>query len=71
MESSPYDEAYPVDDDDEPSGVEMYTPSPRQQGASNLHNQSQGCAFCDLWKARFSDNLKNIESFNGTHIVDL
>ena len=48
MESSPYDEAYPVDDDDEPSGVEMYTPSPRQQGASNLHNQRQGCAFCDL-----------------------
>merc|ERR1712168_188183 len=41
MESSPYDEAYPVDDDDEPSGVEMYTPSPRQQGTSNLHNQSE------------------------------
>ena len=29
MESSPYDEAYNIDDDEEPSQVDMYTPSPR------------------------------------------
>jgi intraflagellar transport protein 46 len=29
MESSPYDEAYPVDDEDEPSQVDIHTPSPR------------------------------------------
>ena len=29
MESSPYDEAYNIDDEDEPSQVDMYTPSPR------------------------------------------
>jgi len=39
MESSPYDEAYNIDDDEEPSQVDMYTPSPRNPKQNTRQQQ--------------------------------
>ena len=45
MESSPYDEAYNIDDDEEPSQVDMYTPSPRnpKQNTRQEKGSKQTC----------------------------
>ena len=45
MESSPYDEAYNIDDDEEPSQVDMYTPSPRnpKQNTRQEKGSKQNC----------------------------
>ena len=40
MESSPYDEEYKLDDEDEPSQVDLYTPSPRSNHPQVKKHQS-------------------------------
>ena len=58
MESSPYDEAYNIDDDEEPSQVDMYTPSPRnpKQNTRQEKGSKQSCKI-DLKKCDFKNKL--------------
>ena len=41
MESSPYDEEYKLEEDDEPSQVDLYTPSPRPPSQKKHNNEVQ------------------------------
>jgi len=41
MESSPYDEEYKLEDDDEPSQVDLYTPSPRPPNQEKKNRPSE------------------------------
>ena len=40
MESSPYDEEYKIDDGDETSQVDLYTPSPRGEAKKVCANKT-------------------------------
>ena len=45
MESSPYDEEYKIDDGDETSQVDLYTPSPRGQLKKVSNNEMYSLNF--------------------------
>ena len=55
MESSPYDEEYKLEEDDEPSQVDLYTPSPRPP-SQKKHNEVQPVTGPFLFQAKIKKN---------------
>ena len=56
MESSPYDEEYKLEEDDEPSQVDLYTPSPRPP-SQKKHNEVQPVTGPFLFQAKIKKKI--------------
>ena len=64
MESSPYDEEYKIDDGDETSQVDLYTPSPRGQLKKVSNNEMYSINFMFSIDLRFVKYLSSSLPFN-------